>query len=369
MIRHRGLDLQKFIVGLDWDLFVRYFDQVATDLKPGVMEWFHPDRLGVFLSAEENVDATAGILEDFQRVNDLARANAGFLEKASRYARAVWPATEPPVSFSMRLFLDYRDAFEYAWTLFVLQATTSKRCEFYFPAGKLEPTLTQVETFRASLSGWFDEHHQGNNCLASRFNEEERALVRIVRGSQLKTFALWRGNVVTFETFRAASEDVVIYEPGRQVLSLLGVAKREREQFIRAFGTCIAESPDLADIALGQRIYSLEPLRQENFSYAGNAAIRRISLIEVSMQDPSLWKGLWTLRSENVIENLKLYNIRLRDVEVTRIKLRMEIQTESEKRPSDVVVEIEPPGISDLPQKRHRTIIESYLRAQGVKLI
>ncbi|HLF79761.1 MAG TPA: hypothetical protein VJB57_19945 [Dehalococcoidia bacterium] len=369
MVKHRGLNLRKFIASLPWDLFESYFAQLETDNKPGGWEWLNPQLAEQFLGAEENAEATASIIEDFQRINDLGGMYVPFLLKGLTAAGIEWRDKETATAPAMRLFLQDRQAFEYSWTLFLLQATPALRSEYYFPAGDLKPSPKALEQFRAHLSGWFSVNKQGSQCQSSVYREDDRLLMRIARGTTLKTYARWKNDLVAIESFRLAAEDVLIYEPARSVLGILGNTKRERERYIRAFATYVAGSENLAELALNRRIFSLEPFRQGTFSYAGNGVIRRVGLIEVGLQDSSLWKGTWTLRSANVPENLAHYNISLADVDLKRVKLQFEIQTEMETRPRIVLVDVEPPGTSDLAQKHFQTIIENYLRQQGVKLI
>jgi hypothetical protein len=369
VVKHRGLNLKKFLNSLPWDLFEKYFGQLSTESKPGAWAWLNLELTEQFLNAEENAEATAGIIEDFERINDLGGGYVSFLMKGLKVAGIEWKDKEPPNVPAMRLFLENRDAFEYAWTLFLLQTTTVRRCEYYFPAGELQPTNEAVEQFRSHISGWFSNNKQGSHCLSTPFREDGRLLMRIARGTKLRTYALWKSDLVAIETFRLAAEDVLVYEPSRRVLGVVGGNKRDRETYIRAFSAYIAGSEDLAEEALNRRIFSLEPFRQGTFSYAGGGPIRRVSLTEVGLQDPSLWKGTWTLRSGNVPDNLAYYNISLADVDLKRVKVQFEIQPDPTSRSIVVPVEVEPPGTSDLAQKRYQSTIEAYLRQQGVKLL
>jgi len=366
MVKHRGLNLQKFIYALPWDLFEAYFKQLDARTKPNAWAWLNPGNLFQFLDDEQNAEASGVILEDFQRINDLGFYTP-FLLYAYERAGIAWPQDEPGEAGAMRLFLADKDAFEYAWTLYLLQTTPGRRCEYYFPAGALEPTAERKEQLRANLSGWFSSIKRGDQCITSIYKDGTSLYVRIARGRHMKTDARWKGYEVTFETFRPASEDVLTYSSDRSLLTLFGGNRRDRERLIRSFAEYIAGNPDLADTALNTQVFSLEPFRKGTFSYGGNSAIRRVSLIEVDIVDDL--GTLVTLKGPALFASLAARNLSLSTVEVKRVKLHFDIQAEGDRQASEVSVEVQPPVFSDLAQKRYATTIESYLRQQGVKLI
>ena len=111
MVKHRGLNLQKFVASLSWDQFERYFNRIGK--QPGGWAWLNPAKLIDFLNDESQAEACGVIIEDFTRVNDLA-AYVPFLLHACRQSVVPWDDDELPVAISMRLFLDEPEAFEYA---------------------------------------------------------------------------------------------------------------------------------------------------------------------------------------------------------------------------------------------------------------
>ena len=366
MVKHRGLNLKRFISALPWDLFESYFNQLNVSAKPSAWAWLNPGVLFDFLNDEQNLEATSAILEDFQRINDLG-PNLPFLLYAFNRSGIQWDQDEPGEAGAMRLFLSDREAFEYAWTLYLLQTTPLRRCEYYFPAGELNPTPGQSGQLRANLSGWLSSVKNGNQCLVSLFKDGSKVYVRIARGKKMTTQALWRGQEISFETFRPVSEDVLNYDANSNLLTLFGGIKRDRETYIRAFAKYIAESEALADVALTTKVFSLEPFRDGSFSYAGTALIRRIWLTEVQFLDE--YKTLQSLQGAGLWSSLRSQNLVLGEVDLRRVGIRFEIQTEGMKVSVEVPVEIQPPGFTDLAQKRFGDIIENYLRHQGVKLI
>jgi hypothetical protein len=365
MVKHRGLNLKRFISVLPWVLFEAYFNQLNSDAKPDAWAWLNPGELFRFLDDEQNFESSTAILEDFHRVNDLA-AYLPYLLYAYSRAGIEWREDESPEAGSMRLFLTDREAFEYAWTLYLLQATSARRCEYYFPAGDLTPSLTQVENLRANLSGLFSNIKRGEQCIASTFKDGAKLHVRITRGKTMKTDARWKGMEVTFETFRPASEDVLTYEADRSLLTLFGGGKADRERYIRSFAEYVAGFLLLAEVAINTIVFSLEPFRDGSFSYVGNALIRRIWMTELEFLDE--YGTLQDLKGGALWSSLESQNLMLSSLDLKRVGLRFAIQTEGMKAPLETSVDIQPPGFTDLAQKRFGDVIEDYLRRQGVKL-
>src|SRR5687767_10140931 len=111
MVKHRGLNLKKFIYALPWPLFELYFDRLDPSVKPDAWSWLNPDHLVQILNDEANAEATGAIVEDFSRINDIA-PYVSYLMHA--YARSAidWIEDEPGEAAAMRLFLEDREAFE-----------------------------------------------------------------------------------------------------------------------------------------------------------------------------------------------------------------------------------------------------------------
>jgi hypothetical protein len=366
VVKHRGLNLQRFIYALPWDLFEAYFTQIDANVKPEAWAWLNAEMLFKFLDDDSNAEASVVIVEDFRRINDLG-FYLNFLLHAYDRAGIVWREDEPGEAGAMRLFLGDREAFEYGWTLYVLQTTLARRCEFYFPAGELQPTPEQVERLRANLSGWFASIKRGDHCRTNVFLDGPRLYIRIARGKKLTTFARWRGHEVTFETFRPASEDVLTYEAAKSTLCLFGGNRRDRERYIRSVAEYVAEDVTLADTALNTPVISLEPFQKGTFSLAGDSAIRRIWLQEVEFVD--IHGTVQTLRGPYLRASLASQNLSLAELDLRLVGVRMEIQAEGDKRATDCVVVVQPPGFTDIAKQRHADIIESYFKQQGVKLI
>jgi len=370
MPKHHGLSLKRFIFAIPWNLFERYFSQLEPQARPSAWAFLNPLVLEEFLNDPHN-EAAPAIFEDFQRMNDLAGRHVGLLFRAFERAQLQFDQEQTPEAMAMWLFVDDRNAFEYAWSLYLFLAVPCPVYEYRFPAGSLHPQNEDIERLKAFLSGWFSNSKKGEQCHIAWFENEEGILIRVSRGSLLKTVSRWKGNEIAFETFRPASEDIIAYDAGASRLSIKCSVKRDREKYVRGFAEFIAGNAELADIASSGKVFSLDPIRDGTFDFGGAGAISRISLTEAHIKLRSLGEPVLAIRSDNVLRTLAedLPGVSLTLGELIKVRMRFELQTEDGKRTRDVSFEIAPPSSSELSQKAYARIIESYLRDQGVKLI
>ncbi len=371
MPRHRGLSLRRFVFAVPWDFFERYFGQLKSDSRPNAWAFLNPNVLEDFLSDTANAEASPAILEDFHRMNDLAGTHFGLLIRAYQESHVECSQDLSPEALAMQLFLDDRETFEYAWTMYLFFATPARVYEYCFPAGSLSADGEKMARMKANLQGWFANNKKGSQCEIATFTDSDGFLVRVSRGSYLKTVARWNGKTIEFETFRPASEDVLLYDSSGSRLRVQCGVKRDRECYVRSFAAFVAGDSDLADIALSRSVFSLEPIQSGSFEYGGYGAVTRVWLTEAHLRLPLLGDPIYILKSDDVTRTLSESGsgLSLNSGELTRVRLRFEVRLEAEKRPREVNVDIEPPGYSSLTQRAYAQIIDGYLRAQGAKLI
>jgi hypothetical protein len=371
MPRHRGLSLKRFVFAVPWGLFERYFAELKPDARPNAWAFLNPDMLEDFLGDPANAEASPAILEDFHRINDLAGTHLGLLIRAYDRSEIECDQDLSPEAQAMHLFLDDRKAFEYAWTMYLLWATPSRVYEYSLAAGDLTADEEQMARMRANLQGWFSTNKKGTQCEIARFRDSDGLLIRISRGSYLKTVARWHGNEIAFETFRPASEDIVLYDPALSVLKVQCGVRRDRERYLRSFAEFVAGDPGLGDLALSQKVFSLDPIQDGSFNYGGYGPITRVWLVEAHIRLPILGEPIFIVRGDDVVRALDESNsgFLMKSGELLRVKLRFEMRIEADKRPRPVSFDIEPPGYSSLAQRSYARIIDDYLRDQGVRLI
>lgn len=370
MGKHRSLSIDKFIESVPWDNVQRYFAKLAPKADPNPWVFLNPDALRDFLGDPENSDAEGVIMEHFRRINDICWRDGALLVSVARERNIDFNQELPDLTFALKLYLDHADAFEFAWSMYLRVALPAALCEYRFDAGPLNPTQEQITIFESNLRGWFSNMKKGHQCLVACFQEADGLLIRITRGARLKTIARWRGLDTEIESFRPASEDVLWYDPGESRLSVKASQKRDRDQYIHGIAEIFAERPELADVAIKEPVYSLEPFRADEFDYRGDGMLTNLRLVEVDLELRGTTVPSLTLRSGDVRATLadQIPGLSLASGQLRRVKLRVDIQVEMEHRPREVVFEIQPPGFSDVGQKSYKRLIEAYLRREHVKL-
>ena len=183
MVRHRGLSLAKFCTGIPFDLFQAYFEQLSTGSKPNEWAYLNLGQMTQFLEAPQNTQPAGVVLEEFARVNDVCVNSAVHLIRAHEEFGLNYDGDSAPQEMSMRLFLFNREAFEYAWSLFLLRAKYPRASQYFLPAGTLECTTEQRGQLEAFLQGHFFQQKKGNECIVRTFPDRDGMVVLISRGS------------------------------------------------------------------------------------------------------------------------------------------------------------------------------------------
>ena len=130
MPAHRSLSLKTFIKALndsDITLLQRYFQRImAEEQIPPHLSVMYYEYVNHLLETLDNEQVREMILEDFRRINDICEQKASTLVWAGKLFKIDISPNKPLQSLAMRLFLDYPEAFEYAWTRYCVYASPSK---------------------------------------------------------------------------------------------------------------------------------------------------------------------------------------------------------------------------------------------------
>ena len=371
MPRHRGLNLKRFTFNVPFDLFQQYFKQVTVEGDPNTPMFPDVKAMEAWLDASENREASGVVLEEWGRIFDICVHAGAHLFRAYERSKLPCDQDRPIEELAMRLFLEDQDAFEYAWSYYLLHASQARVSQYRFPAGELAPHPDQVHAMERFLSGMFEQQKKGAPCHVRVNNDESGVIILVSRGAYMRTVMQWQGTRVVFRTFRPAVEDVMTYEPDAERLNVRPGFNRDRPLYVHAIARFLAEDDTLADQALSDRVFSLERIQNGQFSYKGNDVIRRVALLEVHLHLLALGEPTLVIKSDDVVRTLRedLHGVSLSMGQLKRVKLLFELQLKLNARPEPVVFEIEPPGFSDLSLRRHNEHIEAYLRAHGVKLV
>jgi hypothetical protein len=364
---HRGLSLKKFVKAIPWDLFERYFDQLQVDPKPSGWAFINAGAMEAFLIDPENAEASGAILGDFRRVNDICTQGMGLVVRAHDRFGLSFRQDAPGQEMAMRLFLDHRDAFEFAWSRYLLYGPSSKLSLHILGTGPIDIGDFEAQRIADELREWFGSQAKGT-CKVRHYKDGDEIVILISRGSYMRTVTNWQGDEVTLTTFRPASEDVLLYAPITSQLTIKAGLSKDRQQYLRVFARCIAGDETLADQALERQVFSLAPLEEERFDFSGDGIITEIELTKVRMKLHGAEDAEIEIKSSDVLGTIarQLEGISLASGELTLARFRFHLEPSGEK-PTRVTFEVEPPARTDLP-KRYADIIERYLIREGVRL-
>jgi hypothetical protein len=367
MPKHRGLTLSTFVRAIPWDLFDRYVKQLDVERKPTGWALLNADAMMAFLDEPENVQISGVILEDFRRINDICGDGMSLLVRAYDRFGIDLPQNRSAQEMSMRLFLEHRDAFEFAWTRYLFFSSPARLSHYRLQVDGLRIGDEQVARFKSEVEAWFAKLAKGDVCEVSRFEDAGDTIIRVCRGSYMRTVACWEGDRIHFRVFRPADEDVLVYDPKESLLSIKARLAKDRDEYLQAFASHIVDDPTLAEAAAQRHVFSLAPLQDGTFDFAGDGAITGIELVKVRLGLYAPGSPVVEVKSEDVLETLHHYvqGLTLSSGELRFARFRFDLQPEGE-RPVIVSFEVEPPARTDLAQKRYSEVIERYLVEQGV---
>jgi hypothetical protein len=369
MPQHRSLTLEKLVKAIDPGLLERYFTEKLRGKGELpfriIMDW---PAIQQFMADERNAQATALVIEDLSRINDICEKAKNHVVRAYRQFNISWDQNDSPENLAMKLFLDHDDAFDFAYTWYCYYHTSSTLSSHRIP-GKFKLTESKLAKFLKETREWFGQLAKGRQCLVTHYDEADSTVILIKHGSYVKTVAYWKENEIDVTSFRPASEDVLLYEKTPGLLRIKASLPKDREQYIASFSECIMGDASLAESEDRDTVYTLKPLQDGTFNWDGNEDIKQIMLTEVKLRLPGGTEPMVNISSGDVRKSLKesLRGIKLEAGELTFAKLRFALKVDGKK--PRVSVEISPPARSNLNQKRHAEIISAYLKAQKVELV
>ncbi|MFH1486086.1 MAG: hypothetical protein ABIH46_08450 [Chloroflexota bacterium] len=370
MTKHRGLNLDKFVSAMPWELFQRYFR--SLELEEPDLDWVfvNAEAMDEFLNRPENGDARAAVMEDFQRINDICKQSMSMLVR--EYNKLGLKLSPDPTreEMAMRLFLDNGHAFEFAWTCYLFSHAGAKASIFDVPIEELEFGSKKVRAFLGDMKKWFEKCAKGDVCEVRCFEDEGDILILVAHGKYKHNFALWEGDRIVFKSFRPASEDVLKYDPKKSRVNIRATLPKDRNKYLESFLTNFAKNPQPAAQPSKSEIFSLAPIQNGTFDFAGDGReIRGVDLLKVRLKLEGGSEPVIDVKSEDIMWSFErdLGGLSLSSSALTFARFRFRLQPEGRK-PIAITFEIEPPAWTNLAEKRYADIIERFLEEQGVKI-
>ena len=102
----------------------------------------------------------------------------------------------------MTLFLDHRDAFEFAWTRYLLYSSSSRLSYHPITVDDWQINPDKVKRFQEDMRGWFSKLAKGDVCAVRCFDDAGDAIFLVSHGSYISTVSYWEGKAIAFRSFR-----------------------------------------------------------------------------------------------------------------------------------------------------------------------
>lgn len=359
------LDFNNFVMATHPETLERYFTSLSAENAPTGWATLNGQALEEFIEAAPNAELSAIVKQDFRRVSDLALRGTGLLFSSYDRFKVDFDHTSKPQELALRAFLDHREVWDYAWARFLLCALDSKVSVYQFPPCTPRYEEFQVSMFREALSGSYLKQAKGPECNVAAFPSEEGHIVFVKRGYYVRTASHWNSEAVDILSYRPALEDVLIFDPFSRQLTVKAPQIREREDYVRLFAAHFAGDMTLGEQALNTRTFDLTPIQNGTFNYNGDGRIVRVALVGIRLKLPFKSRGSLKIESDNVFESLKALNLSIELGELLAAKFRFFIAEGKDMR--RVSFEVAPPSRTDLPESAYSSLINAYLRNQGVR--
>jgi hypothetical protein len=368
MPKHLSLDFLAFVKAVSPEVMESYFASLATDAPPRGWPAINGAALEEFLSRSENAELDGLIRQDFRRMNDLANRGFSFVRDAYERFGINFDPSRTPEELSMRLLLANKEAWDFAWSRYLLLALDSKVSIYSFPASELKFGQPQMDQFQERASKTFLSQAKGSECEVRSFELDSDRIIYVKRGFYVRPLTFWQDKEVQIKCYRPVLEDVVVFDSKSGELLVKASQERERTDYVRLFAHCFAGDMSLGETALRTRVFDLSPVAQNSFSYAGEGPIVRVDLVGVRIKLPFAKRASLQLFSPDIFETLgELPDVSLDMGELALARFRFSITDKSSVK--TVTFEVAPPARTDLPESGYTSMINAYLNKQGVRLL
>jgi len=367
MPQHRHLNLNKFLDSVSESLIKEYFDRTFQGKLQ--LAGYNRDSVSAFIHEPADEALKIAIRKDFERINDICETVMNHLVDAAN-AHGVETREESRENLAMRVFLFHPGAFDYAYDKFCIFNAENKVSEHNITVDDFSITQEKIDAFKTRISEYYARHAKGQECIVRHYDEEGKTYILVSHGSYRRSVPNWEGYQIKTLFYRPAIEDVLIYDKRAGTLSIKAPYMRDKENYIKTFTEVIAEDGHQAIRPDRDRTYTLEPLSNGTFSFAGNEEIVGVTLTEVKMSVPGVVNSVLAIKSRDVMKILEDNlegKISFKAGELLDAKFKFNLKVNGRRR--NVSFVITPPNVTNLHRKKYADVIGAYLKENGVKLV
>lgn len=368
--RHRSIHLKSFLSAVSPTTLLRFLEQQG--ISDAGETWLHmnPARLLQVGFSPEHEERFDPVFDQAEAVAELCREGPGIVVRAYRRFGLAFDPGSSPQELALLLFLDVRDAYEFARSRYLLYGGATMLSVYRLDAEDVRTHQESIEAFRNLTTAHFSGQNKGMFSQVSSFEDGNEFTLLIQRGHYVETRAIWEGPDLRIQTSRPAVEDVLTWDRETRELRIRTGAVGDRDFYLRLFAECVCGNERLADRAMRESMFSLTPIQNGTFNYEGSGSVLRVDLKEVTLSLPGASRGLLTLRAHDVREALRfdVRGISLASGMLLSARLKFHIRRLSSRRAQELTFKITPPDQTDIGDRKNALLVLNYLEQQGVKL-
>jgi len=175
------------------------------------------------------------ILEDFTHINDLGEKMMNILVKAVDRFGIKTTGEETKQDLAMHLFMDHRDAFDYAYDFYCLFNASSKTSYHNLPHCDFVITRGKMDRFKQRIIEFYSRLKKGHECIVRYYDEADQAVIVVIHGSYRRSVSTWQKGDLDTIFFRPAKEDILQFDKKLSVLSIKAPYRKDKINYINAF--------------------------------------------------------------------------------------------------------------------------------------
>ena len=373
---HKSFSPKAFMRKTDHGLLSRYFSgkSISVELDPEQPE---KDR---YYFAWRDMDEVVKnqVEEDFKKVNDLATDRGRWY--LNRKAEEIWVGDVDGLrgardmshhDLAMTLFLDYRDAFQWAYDWQYMDSFSGLK-DF---KGRYPTTITASPEKKEQLRDAWREFAvgaaKGERCSVEDFQGVDKFALVIYHEDYVRPVERFddQENVVP-DLHRPVVKVAVFFYHDDQVLKVKAPTKAVVEKIRDLFAEIFAEDPDYFVRPETDDRFDFSPLQDPEFKFVHDEAdqIEFVRLVGLTFRAPVAGKPTISIAAKEDLRDGMLDNLgfSLAGLEVSGVKIQFKFPGATKKAGSRTA-SLSLPNSSNLGDVENDRTIRSYLRSWGIE--
>jgi len=368
MPRSRDLWFETFVDGMGWELLEEYFAERFKEADLPVRIALNHESVREILSKPDHEDLARLVRHEFGRAYELAQRGTHELDIAYEKYGIKGRSGAMQIERAALLLVKHRDAFDFACALFGYHHSGRLVQHYALAIPQVPGFRGGLKDLKSDLATWLKA-----NKVDTGFHSHLQVLgsehvLAFTHADRAKVLTVWEKNGVRLGEFNPAQEDVLIYDPERELLRIDVRSPRLTDFYLEACCKRLAGDPWKRFETERVPVFSLGPIALGRFGSEGSTHVQKAVVRELTVTGV-LGPGITTVvKSADVMADLAHSGSDVAGSPGSLTKVRIQFTIARGKSTTTNMVTIQPPHASDLPSVTHREVIEPYLRREGIML-